>query len=87
MSFVFFLIFEGMFWNAGGFGYVIVLVKLGLKIKYSLYVTVSTKKVIEVGKSKKHIFLFKADFFHFFVKRLIFRQHQREAFVAAVNLI
>ena len=31
--------------------------------------TVSTKKVIEVGESKKHIFSFKADFVHFWVKR------------------
>ena len=60
-----------MFWNAGGFGYVIVLITLGLKIKYGRYVTVSTKKVIEVGKSnkEKHIFSFKADLVHFFVKR------------------
>jgi hypothetical protein len=48
---------------------------------------VSTKKVIEVGKSKKHTFSFKADLVHFFVKRLIFKQHQRGAVVAAVNLI
>ena len=46
--------------------------------------TVSTKIVIEVGKSKKLTFSFKADFVHFFVKRLIFWQHQRGA---AVNLI
>ena len=50
--------------------------------------TVSTKKVIKVGKSqKKHTFSFKAEFVHFFVKRLIFWQHQREAVIAAVNLI
>ena len=69
---VWFLSFKGMFWNAGGFGYVILLIKLGLKNKYGLYVTVSTKKVIEVGKSKKHTFSFKADFVHFLVRRLIF---------------
>ena len=40
-----------------------------LKIKYGWYVTVSTKQVIEVGKSKKHTFSFKADFVHFLVKR------------------
>ena len=33
---------------------------------------VSTKKVIEVGKSKKYTFSFKADFVHFFVKRIFF---------------
>ena len=55
-----------------GFGYVIVLITLGLKIKYGWYVTVSTIKVIEVGKPKKHTFSLKADFVHFFVKRLIF---------------
>ena len=49
--------------------------------------TVSTKKVIEVGKSKKQTFSFKADFVHFLVRRLIFWQHQRGAVVAAVNLI
>ena len=49
--------------------------------------TVSTKKVIEVGNGKKHTFSFKADFVHFFVKRLIFWQHQCRAVVAAVNLI
>ena len=47
----------------------------------------STKKVIEVGKSKKHTFSFKPDIVHFFVKRLTFWQHQRGAVVAAVNLI
>ena len=34
--------------------------------------TESTKKVIEVGKSKKHTFSFKVDFFHFLVGKLIF---------------
>ena len=43
---------EDMFWNTGGFGYVIVLRKLCLKIKY---VTVS--KVIEEGTIKKTYFL------------------------------
>ena len=47
----------------------------------------STKKVIEVGKSKKNTFSFEADFVLFFVKRSIFWQHQREAVAAAVNLI
>ena len=46
-----------MFWNAGDFGYVIVLITLGLKkIKYGWYMTVSTKNVIEVGKSKTTYF-------------------------------
>ena len=45
-----------MFWNAGGFSYV--------KIKHDLYVTASTKKVIEVGKNI--LFSFEADFVHFF---------------------
>ena len=54
-----------MFWNDGGFGYVIVLITLGLKIKFSRYVTVSTKKGIGVGKSKKHTFSVEADFVHF----------------------
>ena len=49
--------------------------------------TVITKKVIEVGKRKKHTFSFKADFVHFFVKSLIFWQHQRWAVVIAVSLI
>ena len=44
-----------MFWNAGGLGYVIVVITLGLKIKYGWYMTMSTKNVIEVGKSKKNI--------------------------------
>ena len=47
----------------------IVLITLGLKIKYDWYVTVSTKQVIEVGKSKKHTFSFKADFVHFFCEK------------------
>ena len=64
-----------MFWGAGGFGYGMVLILLG------------TKKVIEVGNAKKHMFSFKADLIHFVVKRLIFWQHQRQAVVAAVNLI
>ena len=34
--------------------------------------TVSTKKVIEVGKSKKYTFSFKADFVHFLVKKVYF---------------
>ena len=54
-----------MFWNAGGFGYVRVLITFAIKIKHGLYVTASTKKVIEVGKSKKHTFSFKVDFVHF----------------------
>ena len=45
-----------MFWNAGDFGYVIVLITLGLKIKSGWYVTVSTIKAIKVGKSKKTYF-------------------------------
>ena len=49
--------------------------------------TGSNKKVIEVEKSKKHTFLFKALFVHFFVRRLIFGYHQRGAVVAAINLI
>ena len=60
-------LFEGMFWNAGDFGYVIVLITLDLKVKYGWHVTVSTKKVIKVGKSKKHTFSFKADFSTFLV--------------------
>ena len=58
-----------MFWNAGGFGCVTVLVKLGIKIKYGLNVTRSNKKGIEVEKSKKHTFSFKALFVNFFLKR------------------
>ena len=62
-----------MFWNVRGFGYVIVLITLGLKIKYGWYVTLSTKKVIEVGKkAKKHTFSFKANFVHFLVKKVKF---------------
>ena len=38
----------------------IVLITLGLKIKFGWYVTVSSKKVFEVGKSKKHTLSFKA---------------------------
>ena len=57
-----------MFWNAGGYGYVIVLIKFGL----GWYVTVSTKKVIKVRKSKKPFFSFKAGFVHFFVKKVNF---------------
>jgi hypothetical protein len=55
-----------------GFGYVIVLITFGLKFKYGWYMTVSTEKVIEVAKSKKHTFSFKADFFHFLVRRFFF---------------
>ena len=76
-----------MLWNAEGFGCVTFLVKLGLKIKYGLNVTRSNKKVIEVEKSKKHTFSFKALFVYFFEKRLTFGYHQRGAVVAAVNLI
>ena len=48
----------------------IVLIKSGLKNKNGWYVTVSNKKVIEVGKrKKKHTFSFKADLVHFYVKR------------------
>ena len=43
---------------------------LGLTNKYGWYVTVSTKKVIEVGRSKKNTFSFKADFFHFFCEKV-----------------
>ena len=58
-----------MFWNAEGFGCVTVLVKLGQKIKYGLNVTGSNTKFIEVEKSKKHTFSFKAHFVKFFVKK------------------
>ena len=34
--------------------------------------TLNTKKVIEVGKSQKHTFSFKADFVHFLGKRFFF---------------
>ena len=45
-----------MFWNAGGFGYVKVLIKLGPKIKYGWYVTMSTKKLLKWEKTKNIIF-------------------------------
>ena len=47
----------------------------------------SNKKVIEVEKTKKHTFSFKALFVHFLVTRLIFGYHQRGAVIAAVKLI
>ena len=64
-----------------------VLVNWVSKIKYGLNVTRSNKKVIEVDKSKKNTFSFKALFVHLFEKRLTFGYHQRGAVVAAVNLI
>ena len=60
-----------MFWNAGGFGYVIVLITLGLK-KCGWYVAVSTKKFIEVRKSKIILFSFKTDLVHFFCEEVNF---------------
>ena len=45
------------------------------------------KMLLKWEKGKKHTFSFKHDCVHFFVKRLIFWQHQREAVIAAVNLI
>ena len=42
-------------------------------MKHGLYVTASTKQIIEVGKSKKHTVSFKADFVHFLVIRLLLR--------------
>ena len=53
------------------------------KIKYGWYVTVSKKKVIEVGKAKKHTNSFKAHIVHFFCKRI----NLLTAVVPAVNLI
>ena len=55
-----------------GFVYVIVLITLGPKIRYGCYVTVRTKKVIEVGNRLKHTFSFKDEFFHFFWKYVNF---------------
>ena len=63
--------FEDMSWNDGGWGigYVIVLIKSGLKIKCGWFVTMNYKKVIKVGTSKKiKTFSFKAHFVHFLVK-------------------
>ena len=45
------------------------------------------KNLLKWEKAKKNTFLFKAEFVHFFVKRLIFWPHQCGAVVAAVNLI
>ena len=49
--------------------------------------TGSSKKGIEVEKSKKHTFSLKSLFVNFFVKRSIFGYNHRGAVVAAVNLI
>ena len=78
-----------MFCVVGGFGCVTVVKKLGLKNLIWLECDREYKKVIEVGKSYKRIqtFSFKAFFVHFNGKRYIFGYHQREAVVAAVNLI
>ena len=61
-----------MFWIFGDFSYVIVLRTLGLTNKYGLYVTVSTKTVIEVGKSKKHTFFIQSLFGPLFSKKVNF---------------
>ena len=66
---VWFQNFEDKLMNAGGFGYAIMLITLGLTIKYGWYVTVSNKRVIEMGKSQKHNFYSKLILFNFFVKR------------------
>ena len=46
-----------------------VLIKFGDKNKYGWNVAGSNKKVIEVEKTKKHTFSFKALFVHFLVTR------------------
>ena len=56
-----------MFWTADGFGYVLVLITLGLKIKYDWFVSVrNKKKLLKWEKAKNNFFSFKADFAHFF---------------------
>ena len=63
-----------MFKNAGGFGYVLVLVyKIQVyKIKYGRYVTVSNKKLVKVENPKNILFHSKPILSTFFVKRLNF---------------
>ena len=46
----------------------------------------STKKVIEVGKSKKTYFYIQSSFSSFFGEKVIFLQYQRGAVVAAAYL-
>ena len=48
----------------------IVLIKLGLKNKYGWYVTLSTKKVVEVGKSKKTYFFIQSLFCPLFCEKV-----------------
>ena len=76
-----------MFWNAGGCGYVIVLMKSGRTNLYGWYVTVSSKRVIEVGKTPKTNFFIWSSFCPLFCEKVIFWQNQRGAVIAAVNLI
>ena len=76
-----------MFWNAGGFGYVIVLITLGLENLIWLVCDREYQKSYWSMKKQKTYFSFKADSVHFFGKRLNFWQHQPEAVVAAVILI
>ena len=51
-----FLSFEGMFWNAGGFGYVIVLITLGLKKLIWLVCDREYQKSYYSGKEQKTYF-------------------------------